>query len=170
MLCWPKIWAHEYWGLDDADGGAPDMVTFAKKMCSSGIYYQRHLKVQEAYRVFNTWCGDPIKVLQSKVVTDVIKKKDLLQNVNETGAYLMNSLLDLVKEGKISDVRGKGTFISFDVADTEQRQELIGLMRMNGVHVGPCGTKSIRLRPALIFEIKHAQIFVERLEQSLNGL
>merc|ERR1711971_177814 len=162
-----KFWAHEYWQLDETDGGPPDMVTFAKKMCSSGIFYQKYLKAQEAYRVFNTWCGDPIKVLQTKVVTDTIKKQNLLQNVNETGGYLMEQLLDLAKQGKIENVRGKGTFISFDVGSTEQRLELIGLMRLNGVHVGPCGTKSIRLRPALIFEKKHAQIFMERLEKSL---
>merc|ERR1712228_640847 len=164
-----KFWAHQYWELDEADGGPPDMVTFAKKMCSSGIYYQKHLKVQ-AYRVFNTWCGDPIKVLQTKVVTESIKKKKLLQNVNETGQYLMDKLLDLVKEGKISNVRGKGTFISFDVGDTDKRTQLIALMKSNGVHVGPCGVKSIRLRPALIFETKHAEIFIDRLTKSLASL
>lgn len=167
-----KFWAHQYWNLTEEDGGAPDMVTFAKKMASCGFYYKKYLKVQEAYRIFNTWCGDPVKLLQTKVVCDEIKNKNLLENVNKTGQYLIEQL-DVIcnnNKDKISNVRGQGTFIAFDCESTEARNRLIPILRSNGVHIGGCGQKSIRLRPALIFEIKHAKIFIDALSKSLKEL
>merc|ERR1712154_606620 len=101
-----RFWAHEYWELDEEDGGPPDMVTFAKKMCSAGFYYKKQLKVQEGYRIFNTWCGDPIKLLQTQVVLDVIQKQKLLENVRETGEFLRAKLQKM----NVANVRGNGTF------------------------------------------------------------
>ena len=164
-----KFWAHEYWDLNDKDGGSPDIVTFAKKMCSSGFYYKKNLKVQEGYRIFNTWCGDPIKLLQTKCVIDEITDKNLVENVNQTGQYLMDNLYE-IKSDKINNIRGQGTFIAFDCENTEKRNELIKLLRGNGIHIGGCGTNTIRLRPALIFEIKHAKIFIDALIKSLDEL
>ena len=36
-----------------------------------------------------------------------------------------------------------------------------------GVNVGACGERTLRLRNTLIFESKHAEIFLDRLEQVL---
>jgi hypothetical protein len=33
----------------------------SKKMITGGFYYKPELRAQAAYRVFNTWCGDPSK-------------------------------------------------------------------------------------------------------------
>ena len=50
-----KMWAHEYFDLD----GAPDIVTFSKKMLTGGFYNKPELSPKHSYRVFNTWVGDP---------------------------------------------------------------------------------------------------------------
>ena len=134
-------------------------------MCSAGFYYRNDLRVEEGYRVFNTWCGDPIKLMQTQIVVDTMRRDNLLENVQETGEYLMTSLSAL--DG-ISNVRGQGTLIAFDCESTEQRAQLFMALRRNGVHIGGCGTRSVRLRPALIFGVKHAEIFMERLAQSLK--
>ncbi|MPC25651.1 4-aminobutyrate aminotransferase, mitochondrial [Portunus trituberculatus] len=39
-----------------------------------------------------------------------------------------------------------------------------------GVHTGGCGEKTVRLRPALIFQPIHAHIFLDKLETVLAGL
>lgn len=41
---------------------------------------------------------------------------------------------------------------------------------MLGIQVGDCGTKSIRLRPCLIFGEYHADIFLEILRDCLQEL
>jgi len=160
-----KFWAHEYWELSEEDGGPPDIVTFAKKMCSSGYYYRNDLRVDEGYRVFNTWCGDPIKLMQTQIVVDTMRRDNLLQNVEDTGRFLMDSLSEI--DG-ISNVRGQGTLIAFDCQSADHRAKLFKALRGNGVHIGGCGTRSVRLRPALIFGVKHAEIFIERLAKSLK--
>jgi 4-aminobutyrate aminotransferase/(S)-3-amino-2-methylpropionate transaminase len=44
----------------------------------------------------------------------------------------------------------------------------MALMRVAGVQTGGCGEHSIRLRPALIFTPKHADIFLDRFRQVLR--
>ena len=46
----------------------PDIVTFAKKMFSGGIYHNRKHRPKQAGRIMNTWVGDPHKVLMLKEV------------------------------------------------------------------------------------------------------
>ena len=115
--------------------------------------------------MFNTWCGDPIKLMQTQIVVDTMRRDNLLGTVQATGEYLMKSLCAL---GGISNVRGQGTLIAFDCESTEHRAKLFAVLKGNGVHIGGCGTRSVRLRPALIFEEKHAEIFMERLVKSLK--
>merc|ERR1712013_392969 len=98
---------------------------------------------------------------------DVMERENLLANLRETGEFLRTKLEEM--DG-VANVRGKGTFIAFDLESTAQRNALIARLRKNGVHIGGCGQCSVRLRPALIFEVKHAHIFIERLAQSLKEL
>ena len=53
-----KMWCHEWFDLPEA----PDIVTFSKKMLTGGLYHKPELRPKHAYRIFNTWCGDPSKV------------------------------------------------------------------------------------------------------------
>ena len=41
-------------------------------------------------------------------------------------------------------------------------------LRSEGVNCGGCGDTAIRLRPALVFQPKHANIFIEKLEKVLK--
>ena len=47
---------------------------------------------------------------------------------------------------------------------------MIGRMRSKGVLIGGCGESTIRLRPALIFEPKHAEIMLEKFRDVLNEM
>lgn len=49
------MWAHEHFNLREA----PDIVPFSKKMLSGGFYFKPSFRVQQPYRIFNTWVGDP---------------------------------------------------------------------------------------------------------------
>ena len=53
------MWCHEWFELEDS----PDIVTFSKKMLTGGLYHKPELRPKQAWRIFNTWVGDPGKVI-----------------------------------------------------------------------------------------------------------
>ncbi|GFT11778.1 4-aminobutyrate aminotransferase, mitochondrial [Nephila pilipes] len=161
-----KFWAHEYWGLEVP----PDIVTFSKKMLTGGYFYRDEFRPNEGYRVFNTWLGDPSKMVLLQEVIKVVKEQNLLKNMEVTGVNLLNGLKDLQKKhsGKLFNVRGRGTFAAMDFISTEARDKVVKCLHKRGIHCGGSGTKTLRIRTALIFETKHANIFLDRLNQVLQ--
>lgn len=162
-----KMWAHEHFDLPES----PDIVTFSKKMLTGGIYHRKDLRPKQAYRIFNTWVGDPSKLLLLEAVLKTIKNDDLLENTRQTGEVLLNGLKDLEQRFPkiLNSARGLGTFCSIDCDSTARRDGLLGKLRLQGVNCGGCGERSIRLRPALVFQPKHAHIFLDKLETVLKN-
>lgn len=166
-----KFWAHEHWELDSP----PDMVTFSKKFQAAGFYFSNpDLQPKQPYRQFNTWCGDPSKAIIAKGIYQEIVKNDLVNRTAQVGEYLYNGLEKIISQfpGKVSNLRGKnyGTFIAWDCSDVDTRTKILMGCRAKGVNVGGCGDVSIRLRPTLLFEEKHADVFLGVLEEVLKEL
>lgn len=78
------MWAHEAWGLDDP----PDIVTFSKKAQTGGYFYKEALQMDLPYRIFNTWMGDPCKLLQFRTIYEIIMADGLKENASAAGAVL----------------------------------------------------------------------------------
>lgn len=135
-----KFWAHEWFNLD----GPPDLVTFSKKMQLGGYFHSLDFRPQQEYRVFNTWCGDPGKVLMLEAILKVIKRDNLLDNVKKTGDVLKKGLLDAQKEfpNILNSVRGRGTFLAINAKDGKTRDLLIGRLKQKGIQSGGCGDVS----------------------------
>ncbi len=83
-----KFWAHEHWQLDNP----PDIVTFSKKLQTGGYFAKPAFRPAETYRIFNTWMGDPMKMIQLQAFLDVMIADELLENTRLTGDYLMEGL------------------------------------------------------------------------------
>lgn len=164
-----KFWAHEHWDLYSP----PDIVTFSKKFQAAGYYFSDPKIVPNLpYRQFNTWCGDPSKAIVARAIYKEIKKHDLVERTAKVGDYLYGKLEELSKKypTKIQKLRGKnnGTFIAWDMESPEARDKFLKEMRQLGVNVGGCGPQAVRLRPTLVFEEKHADIFIETAETALQ--
>ncbi|XP_065217365.1 4-aminobutyrate aminotransferase, mitochondrial-like [Planococcus citri] len=161
-----KIWCHEYFDLD----GPPDVVTFSKKMQIGGYYLKPEFIPKQPFRVFNTWMGDPGKMIMLEEVLKIIRRDQLLENVKETGKVLMKGLTEYQNSynGLIHSVRGLGTFISFDLPTSAQRDTVVNRLKNKGVLSGGCGDTAVRLRPALTMTPKHAHIFLDKLKQVLD--
>ncbi len=147
------FWAHEAWGLEEP----PDMVTFSKKMQVGGFYLREAYAPAEAYRIFNTWLGDPLRAAQLEVVCEVMERDDLLARVRATGAHLLAGLEALQARfpAVLSQARAAGTFAALDVRDVATRDFVIDAMRQRGVEMGGSGERSIRFRPALTLTAGH---------------
>lgn len=160
-----KWWAHEHWGLTNP----PDMVSFSKKMLTGGYFYKPEVRPKEAYRIFNTWVGDPTKLLLLEEVIKVVKKESLLENIRTTGDFMLKGMNDLTKKYPVfHNVRGRGTFAAADMPTPEARDKLVKELHLQGVHCGGSGNQSLRLRTALTFQKKHAELFLGRLENVLK--
>ncbi|KAI9167764.1 aminotransferase class-III [Paramyrothecium foliicola] len=161
-----KFWGHEHWQLDSP----PDMVTFSKKAQTAGYFFgDRQLIPDKAYRQFNTWIGDPARVILSKAVIGEILAKDLVNQCARVGEVFYAELEKLASRypEQIKNLRGKGqgTYIAFDTTDAAG---LVKAMKSLGVNIGTCGVQTVRLRPMLIFEESHIPIVIEALDKVLS--
>ncbi|XP_063238975.1 LOW QUALITY PROTEIN: 4-aminobutyrate aminotransferase, mitochondrial [Bacillus rossius redtenbacheri] len=160
-----KMWCHEHFNLDSP----PDIVTFSKKMQLGGYYLSPDFQPQLPYRVFNTWMGEPAKLLLLQGVVSVVKRDGLLALVRSSGERLRAGLLRLEREFPhlLGSTRGRGTFLAVSCPSAALRDDLVSRLRQRGVQTGGCGELSIRLRPALIFQEHHAEIFLDIFRQVL---
>ncbi|OQR94129.1 4-aminobutyrate aminotransferase, mitochondrial precursor [Achlya hypogyna] len=163
-----KFWAHEHWALSNP----PDLVTFSKKMQTGGYYAKPEFRPVETYRIFNTWMGDPAKMLQLQAFVDAVAHDDLLANTTIAGDYLHRGLHLLADEypGVLSNVRGVGTYLAVDFASPAIRDLAVTRLRAIGLQSGGCGDRSLRFRPALVFQPTHAREALELLEQVCRDL
>lgn len=114
--------------------------------------------------------GDPARAILFRAIIDEITRLNLVENTAETGAYLYGGLENLAKKfpGEIQNLRGKGqgTFIAWD---SPRRDEVLKKAKSVGINVGGSGERAVRLRPMLIFQKKHADIFLTALEKILKS-
>lgn len=163
-----KMWCHEHFGLSES----PDIVTFSKKMQLGGYYHGEHMKPAQAYRVFNTWMGDPGKVLLLEKILEVVKRDNLLANVEQVGKVLKGGLLEIEKEYShlLNSTRGRGTFLAINAKNTKARDDMLAGLKGQGIQSGGCGDLAIRFRPALIFQAKHAEIFLDKFRKVVKSM
>jgi L-lysine 6-transaminase len=102
-------------------------------------------------------------MIRFSIIKKIIEKEKLVDNAAMVGNYFI-SLLKTVKG--ISNVRGRGLMIAFDLPTTERRDEVMKKVEEKML-VLKSGQKSIRLRPHLDFKMSEADLAVEYLNQSL---
>lgn len=126
-----KMWCHEHFNLPSP----PDVVTFSKKMQLGGYFHSEDFVPPQAYRVFNTWMGDPGKLLLLETVLQVIKRDALLDNVEKTGKYLKQGLIEAQNEYShlLNSARGRGTFLAINCKDTKLRDDIVNKLKQKGI-------------------------------------
>ena len=145
-------------------------MTFSKKMQIAGFYATADLAPELPYRIFNTWMGDPAKLIQLEAVLDEIEEQNLLDVVKSAGSTLLEGLERLQAKfpSVLANARGVGTLVAVDCATTEMRDKLLKDLLQGGVDIGGCGTSTIRARPSLTFTSAHAGVFLEIFERVLQ--
>jgi 4-aminobutyrate aminotransferase / (S)-3-amino-2-methylpropionate transaminase len=167
LACTGKVWAHEHWGLETP----PDIVTFSKKCQTAGFYTKPEFRSYTALKNFNTWLGDPIRVMQFDTVLDVIKKNDLVKQAEVVGDKMLQGFKEIAKRNpKIKNVRGKGTFCALDLDNVELRNKMVQTMKNAGVVSAGCGESSIRFRPSVTFGTPHLNTLLQVIEDSVKKI
>jgi 4-aminobutyrate aminotransferase / (S)-3-amino-2-methylpropionate transaminase len=159
-----SFWAHDQWGLKNP----PDIVTFSKKLQTGGYYMKSEFRPVESYRIFNTWMGDPTKMIQLEAFVETYAKEKLEKNTQITGDYLREKLQQLaVVHPELSNVRGLGTHLALDLPTTDDRNKFVRSLLERGVESAGCGDRAVRFRPALVFQPKHVDEVVQVMDDAL---
>ena len=144
-------WAYQQLGVQ------PDVVAFAKKAQLGGIMAGGRVdEVPDnvfavSGRINSTWGGGLTDMVRSRRLLEIIEAEGLIEAAGPKGGRLVAGLQAVATEsGVLSNVRGRGLFVAFDLADAAQRDRLVtDLRRTERVIVLPCGVRSVRFRPAL---------------------
>ena len=154
-----KYWAHEHWYLDTP----ADFITFGGNAQVSGFFTTPEYKPLEMHKLTALGNGDMINLQKLKIINKVIEKKKLLRLVNDTSSFLKIELKRMAGDG-ISELRGYGTYLAFDVKNEDKTKRAIELLAHSGVLVSQVGPKTIGLRPALTLESKHVAVLRDNIK------
>ncbi len=136
----------------------PDIFCFGKKSQICGIAVGP--KVDEvkdncfnvSSRINSTWGGTVVDMVRATEYLKIYRDENILDYVaNTAGPVLMKGLKELEKEfaGVIDNVRGKGLMCAFDVETPELRGKFLSACAKHKMLILPCGTRTVRFRPAL---------------------
>ncbi|HPQ89665.1 MAG TPA: L-lysine 6-transaminase [Candidatus Mcinerneyibacteriales bacterium] len=142
-----KMWAHEYYDIQ------PDIISFGKKMQVCGIFAGPRIDevennvFKEASRINSTWGGNLTDMVRATRYLEIIEEDRLVEHAAEMGEYIISELRQF--EGTVTNIRGKGLMIAFDLENSEKRDAFKETLFEKGLIALPCGQKSIRFRPFL---------------------
>jgi L-lysine 6-transaminase len=163
-----SMWAFEQLGV------TPDIVAFGKKTQVCGIMSTTRIDEVESNvfhvssRINSTWGGNLVDMVRCARYLQIIEEDGLVDNAARVGRGLLQGLEELqVEFTVVTNVRGRGLMIAFDLPDGETRDALRARCWDNGLATLVCGTRSIRFRPSLTFSEADADRSVEILRESL---
>ncbi len=169
-----RMFAAEHFGV------TPDVLTFGKGLGGSGLpiaglLTRERMAGLAGHHINSTFGGNVLASAVAAKTIEIISRPGFLENVRETGAYIMERLRDLAGRVRcITDVRGVGLMIGVEVVDRAGRPsaELTGhlaevaqrrglLMRTSLYGFG----NVLKVRPALIMQRAEAEEMCDRIEE-----
>jgi L-lysine 6-transaminase len=147
-----KMWAWQHHGV------TPDIFSFGKKSQICGIAVGP--KVDEikdncfkiSSRINSTWGGTVVDMVRSTRYLEIYRDENVLDYVaGPAGGALMEGLERLRGEFPefISNVRGRGLMRAYDIRTPELRAKFLAECAKRHMLILPCGTRTVRFRPAL---------------------
>jgi L-lysine 6-transaminase len=167
-----RMWAHEHFGLQ------PDALCFGKKtqVCGCLIGPKVDEEPQNVFRVSSrinsTWGGNLTDMVRFGRYLDVIEEERLVDSARVVGDHLLAGLRGIEEElgGIMSNARGRGLMIAFDLPTPEVRKKARQAILRNRLILLPCGPRSIRFRPPLNLTRAEADTALEIVRKSLKEL
>jgi L-lysine 6-transaminase len=166
-----KWWSFEHFGVE------PDVFSFAKKTQICGL--AAGPRVEEVDSVFkissrinSTWGGNLVDMVRCQRIIEVIEEDRLLDNAQEVGAHLLAGFHELQRlfPNKVTNARGRGLFLAFDLPDTDTRNRTLTALNDSDVLGLASGDRAIRMRPPLVLSRSEADEGLRRIERALASL
>jgi L-lysine 6-transaminase len=146
-----KMWAWQY-------QIEPDIFSFGKKSQVCGLVAGPKVDEVEnncftvSSRINSTWGGNVVDMVRSTKYLEIYRDEHILDYVSqEAGPALIKGLEKLRDEfpDYIGNVRGKGLMCAYDIKTPELRAKFLAECAKRRMLILPCGTHTVRFRPAL---------------------
>ena len=160
-----KLFAYQHYGVE------PDVMTLAKGI--GGGFPLAALLVKERFNIFEagdqggTYSGQPLAMAVGLAVVREVLAKNLADNATRQGLYIQKKLRELASKFRLTQIRGKGLLIAFDLP-TEQGSAVVAACLRRGLLINSPQPSMIRLMPALIVGEAEIDAMVEILEQAMT--
>ncbi len=146
-----KMWAYEHYGVE------PDIIAFGKKTQVCGIIAGKRVDevennvFKESSRINSTWGGNLVDMVRFTKIMEIIEDEKLVDHTAKMGDVMLDGLDSISAESKevVSNVRGKGLMVAFDLPDQAKRNDMLDTMFDNGLIAMKSGDHSIRFRGML---------------------
>ena len=176
----------QMWGFA-RHGLVPDLVTMGKPMGNghpvAGMAARPEVLAEfgARSRYFNTFGGNPVSAAAGIAVLEVIESEGLIANAQRVGFYLRDQFRQLqARHALIAEVRGAGLFFGVELRHggpqgtpaSSETAAIVNLLRERRVLISAAGPQAnvLKIRPQLVFTTEHADLLVERLDQTLQAL
>lgn len=165
----------EWWAWQSL-GVAPDIFCFGKKSQVCGIACSRRIDeveknvFHESSRINSTWGGNLVDMARCTKYLEIMVEENILENVRSRHTQVLEGLEALAAEnpGKVTNIRGRGLMIAFDLETPEKRNALVSKILDNGAIILPCGHRTIRFRPPLNISEEEVQKAMEIIGKSMK--
>lgn len=165
-----RWWAFEHFDIQ------PDIFAFGKKTQVCGICATDRIDDVDSVfkvssRINSTWGGNLVDMVRCQRYVEIIEEDALLENASKVGALLLEGLeqLETTYAEKVSNSRGRGMMVAFDLPDPQTRDAVLEEMVEVGVLGLSSGDQAIRFRPPLSLSPDEAAEGLRRLEMALDG-
>lgn len=145
-----KQWAWQHYGIQ------PDMWAFGKKSQQCGIVAGPKVDLvpdncfAKSSRINSTWGGNLVDMVRATRVLEVIRDDNLVDNAAAQGQRWLDGMHAIAEgDDRISNVRGLGLIMAFDMPDGDQRNALLHKMMDHGLIGLSSGDRTVRFRPHL---------------------
>ncbi len=147
-----SAWCYQQLGLE------PDVVAFGKKVQVGGVMAGRRVDdvpdnvFRTPSRINSTWGGNLTDMVRSTRLLELIEQTGAIENARQVGGHLLHRLEELAaaRPQLISNARGRGLMVAFDVVNAPTRDGIVTSLRETEQVIAlACGDRSIRFRPAL---------------------
>lgn len=165
----------EWWAWQ-ALGVAPDIFCFGKKSQVCGIASSKRIDdveknvFHESSRINSTWGGNLVDMVRCTKYLEIMTEENILENVRSRHTQVMEGLSVLASKhpGNVTNIRGRGLMIAFDLESPEKRNTLISKIMDNGAIILPCGHRTIRFRPPMNITAEEVEKAMEIIGRSME--
>ncbi len=159
-----KLFGYQHFNVE------PDIMTLAKGI--GGGFPLSALMAKEFLNIFEpgdqgaTYSSQPLAMAVGKAVLNELLEKNISKHSALMGEYLTLQLNELAKNYSITNIRGYGLLIAFDVSQ-DNAAEISNNCFNQGLLINACKPHSLRLMPPLIVTKDEIDEMISVLKQFL---
>lgn len=158
-----RFFAHQY-----AAGVRPDIITCAKGIANgfpaAAVLIDPNIPARKGM-LGTTFGGNHLACAAAIAVLDVIEQEHLVENAATVGEYLIS---ELKKISRVTDVRGRGLMIGFEVEGFTGSELRKKLLFEHHIFTGGAGQLTVRLLPALSLSMTEAEHFIAEFKKAIS--